>query len=269
MGNNMKHLTLVATVLLFANSALAQMGTPLYSLQEKMERFEHDLILLQQRVYKGRIADEESGEKVSDEQADELLNKIMAQEMALNELTQKVEQLTHELAQTKEQLTKMNADIDVRFKLLEQEKTPAHTESPDKTKTPDIPQKTPETQYDEAYKLLREGKHVAAEKAFLAFIKNNPKHDLAGNANYWLGETYYARGQYEQAAPIFAEGFTTYKNNSKAPDNLLKLGLTMNKLGKKEEACEAFAALPDEFPKAVQTTLTRAKDEAKKLACAQ
>lgn len=269
MGNNMKYLTLVATVLLLANSALAQMGTPLYSLQEKMERFEHDLILLQQRVYKGHLPNNDKSESVSDEQADELLNKIMAQETALSELTQKVEQLTHELSQTKEQLNKMNADIDVRFKLLEKTKGTDNISKTEEAKTLAAPQKTPKEQYDDAYKLLREGNHVAAEKAFLKFIENNPKHDLAGNANYWLGETYYARGQYEQAAPIFAEGFTTYKKNSKAPDNLLKLGLTMNKLGKKEEACSAFTALPDEFPKANATILTRAKDEAKKLACPQ
>ena len=265
----MKHLTLVATVLFFANSALAQMGTPLYSLQEKMERFEHDLILLQQRVYKGHIISDDKETTVSNEQADDLLNKIMAQESALNELTQKVEQLTHELSQTKEHLSKMNADIEMRFKLLEQDKTSKNESTASQKTTADAPKKTPQEQYDEAYNLLREGKHVAAEKAFLDFIKNNPSHDLAGNANYWLGETYYARGQYEQAAPIFAEGFTTYKKNSKAPDNLLKLGLTMNKLGKKEEACSAFTALPDEFPKANATTLTRAKDEAKKLACPQ
>lgn len=267
MGNNMKHLTLIATVILFANSALAQMGTPLYSLQEKMERFEHDLILLQQRVYKGHLSDDTSTQGVSNEQADELLNKIMSQEIALNELTQKVEQLTHELSQTKEQLGKINADIDVRFKLLEQEKKTQVSETKTPKKEEEKTSKTPQEQYDDAYKLLREGNHVAAEKAFLDFIKTNPKHDLAGNANYWLGETYYARGQYEQAAPIFAEGFTTYKNNSKAADNLLKLGLTFGKLNKKDEACSAFTTLPDEFPKAAQTTLTRAKDEAKKLAC--
>lgn len=269
MRNNMKHLTLVATILLLANSALAQMGTPLYSLQEKMERLEHDLILVQQRVYKGHTPSDNSEQPVSNEQADELLNKIMAQETALSELTQKVEQLTHELSQTKEQLSKINADVDVRFNLLEQKKTSDDNKKTEDGKTSDTPKKTPKEQYDDAYKMLREGNHIAAEKAFLKFIEDNPKDDLAGNANYWLGETYYARGQYEQAAPIFAEGFTTYKNNSKAADNLLKLGLTMSNLGKKEQACEAFTALPDEFPKASATTLTRAKDEAKKLACQQ
>ena len=137
----------------------------------------------------------------------------MAQETALSDLTQKVEQLMHELSQTKEQLNKMNADIDVRFKLLEQSKGSENTSKTEDVKKTATPQKTPKEQYDDAYKLLREGNHIAAEKAFLKFIENNPKHDLAGNANYWLGETYYARGQYEQAAPIFAEGFTTYKKN--------------------------------------------------------
>ena len=126
---------------------------------------------------------------------------------------------------------------------------------------------TPKEQYDAAYALLRKGDHVGAEKAFLAFIEAHSKHDLAGNANYWLGETYYARGQFEQAAPIFAEGFTTYKDNIKGPDNLLKLGLTMDKLGKKDEACMAFTSIDEEFPKAEQSIKDRAKEEAQKLAC--
>ena len=98
-------------------------------------------------------------------------------------------------------------------------------------------------------------------------MKKYPKSDLVGNANYWLGETYYARGKFEQAVGIFADGFTKYKKNSKAPDNLLKLGLSMNKLGRKQDACTAFTSLSSEFPKAAQTLKNRAKAEAKKLSC--
>lgn len=264
----MKYLTLGTAFLFTSLSVSAQTGTPLYTLQEKIERIEHDLILVQQRVYKGPQAEEKaSGSKLNADQADDLLSRLTAQEQVINELTERVEQLTHEVQQTSNQLKKINADIDVRFKLLEENKSSENKNELQDKKTTDKSITTPQEQYEAAYQLLREGKHVKAETAFLAFIKDNPKHDLAGNANYWLGETYYARGQYEQAAPIFAEGFTTYKNNSKAPDNLLKLGLTMHKLGKKEEACTAFSTLADEFPKANQNIKNRAKDEAKKLSC--
>lgn len=256
---------LFATVIYFCSlPVLAQTGSALYTLQDKIDRIEHDLILVQQRVYKEKVPQGET-QSVSDEQADELLNKIMAQETALSEITQTTEQMSHDITQLKEQIKKLSADIDVRFKLLEKETT--QPQSPVSQDISTAEKKAPKEQYEDAYTLLKQGNHIAAEKAFIQFIKDNPKHDLAGNANYWLGETYYARGHYEQAAPIFAEGFTTYKNNSKAPDNLLKLGLTMNKLGKKEEACTAFTSLAEEFPKADKNILTRAKDEAEKLAC--
>ena len=58
-----------------------------------------------------------------------------------------------------------------------------------------------------------------------------------------------------------------YKKNSKAADNLLKLGLTMNKLNKKTEACTAFKSLSTEFPKADKKLKDRAAAEAKKLSC--
>lgn len=264
MGNDMKKLLLSIAVSLWILPVSAQTGSSLYSLQDKIERLEHDLILVQQRVYKGRMPQDETP-AVSNEQADELLNKIMAQETALSDLTQTVEQLTHEINILQENLKKLNADIDVRFNLLEKQ----DKQKNDSVVQNVVSQKTPQEQYDAAYTLLKKGEHVAAEKAFLKFIKDNPKHDLAGNANYWVGETYYARGNYDQAAPIFAEGFTTYKNNSKAPDNLLKLGMSMNKLGKKEEACTAFTSLANEFPKASQTLKDRAKDEAEKLSCNQ
>jgi len=126
---------------------------------------------------------------------------------------------------------------------------------------------TPKEHYDTAYDLLKRGKYEAAEAQFQDFIKKYPKDKLAGNANYWLGETYYARGQMEQAAGIFADGVSTYKDNSKAPDNLFKLGLTMKQLGKKEEACTAFSNLAEAFPKADKTLKERAQEEVKKLSC--
>lgn len=258
-------------LLCIALPAMAQSARSIENLQEKVERMEHDLILMQKKVYQpaggiNLMGGSGAMQDINADTTDELLSKVAQQEQALQELTDKVEKMTFEITGLSEKFNKLNADIEVRFKLLEQAATqPAAQPVTQPVKT--VAKGTDKEQYDAAYTLLRQGDHVGAEKAFLAFIENNPKSDLAGNANYWLGETYYARGQYELAAPVFAEGFTTYKNNSKAPDNLLKLGMTMDRLGKKQEACTAFASLPDEFPKADKSLKDRAKNEAKKLAC--
>lgn len=51
------------------------------------------------------------------------------------------------------------------------------------------------------------------------FLRQFPNDGLAGNAQYWLGETYYVRQDYQNAAIAFGEGFQRYPKSAKAPDN--------------------------------------------------
>ena len=128
---------------------------------------------------------------------------------------------------------------------------------------------TPEEQYREAFGLLRKQDFPAAEQALSRFVADHPKDPLAGNAQYWLGETYYVRGQYENAAIAFTEGFQTYPDSTKAPDNLLKLGMSLANLGKNEDACTAFGHLIDNFPNASNVVLDRARQERQNRGCPQ
>ncbi len=282
----------------FSLSATAQVNDNFAILNDRMDRLERDMTFIQRRVYQPQ--EEESkfsfmgfGKKKQTDngpidQTDELYSKLTAQEEALQQLTARLEEQSFEIAKLQEKIAKMNADTDIRFKMLEDNAATSNanalnTQKNDKRKSAAgktnaaggantatasaTANKSVKEQYDAAYGLLKKGDHVGAEKGFITFIEKNPKSNLAGNANYWLGETYYARGQYEQAVGVFAEGFTTYKNNSKAPDNLLKLGMSMAHLKKKDEACTAFKSLPVEFPKANASLKKRAQDEAKKLSC--
>lgn len=128
---------------------------------------------------------------------------------------------------------------------------------------------TPEEQYRAAFGLLRKQDFQAAEQALGNFVRNHPNDPLAGNAQYWLGETYYVRGQYENAAIAFTEGFQTYPDSTKAPDNLLKLGMSLANLGKNEDACTAFSHLIDNFPNASNVVLDRARQESQNRGCPQ
>ena len=130
-----------------------------------------------------------------------------------------------------------------------------------------LPAGTPEEQYRFAYKLLIQTDYVDAENAFRAFVTAHPDHNLAGNAHYWLGETYYVRNDFNSAARTFAEGYRKFPKSAKGPDNLLKLALSLVRLGNKQDACVTFARLSKEFPKAPPNIIGRAKAERKNNGC--
>ncbi len=126
---------------------------------------------------------------------------------------------------------------------------------------------TPEEQYKYAFGLLSQANYGEAELALRGFVEQNPDDPLAGNAKYWLGETFYVRQDYQQAAVTFAEAYQEYPNSSKAPDNLLKLGMSLSALGSKNDACGTFAELLKRYPQAAATVLQRAKQERQRLSC--
>jgi tol-pal system protein YbgF len=131
----------------------------------------------------------------------------------------------------------------------------------------DLPDGSPAEQYEHAFGLLRQADYGTAERALAAFLEAHPDHELAGNAKYWLGETYYVRGNYSQAAVTFAEGFQNYGDSSKAADNLLKLGMSLARLDRDDDACGIFGELLNRFPDAPNNILQRARREQERLEC--
>ncbi len=121
--------------------------------------------------------------------------------------------------------------------------------------------------YSRAFSLLQTSRFAEAEAAFKDFLTRYPDHRLAGNAQYWLGETYYVRHDYKQAARYFAEGYQQYPEGNKAPDNLLKLGLSLAGMGKKEEACITFEQLLKTHANGGNPILDRTKREQNRLGC--
>jgi tol-pal system protein YbgF len=124
-------------------------------------------------------------------------------------------------------------------------------------------------QYDAAMQLLRAGDYAGAEGGLQLFLELNPDNALAPNAAYWLAETHYVRKDYSAAAAAFARNYRIYgKDDTKAPDNLLKLGMSLQGLQETEKACRTFAELAKEFPNVpahIQQALSRERERA---ACA-
>jgi len=132
-----------------------------------------------------------------------------------------------------------------------------------------LPNDTPEKQYEFATSFLKVGDYTTAERAFREFVKANPEHKLAGNAQYWYAETFRIRQLYTDAATAYLEGYQTYPKGEKAPINLLKLGVSMVQIGEKEQGCKMIVGVEKEYPKANQSVLQKAKYESKKFECSK
>lgn len=124
----------------------------------------------------------------------------------------------------------------------------------------------PEVIYERSYESLLRRQFGDAEVGFRGFLEQHRDHSLAGNAQYWLGETYYVQGDYKQAAQAFLSGYRDFPKSRKAADSLLKLGLSLNRLGQKEQACAAYMQVGSQFPKAAEAK-KRAQSEIKRAGC--
>jgi tol-pal system protein YbgF len=130
-----------------------------------------------------------------------------------------------------------------------------------------LPEGDTSTRYKHAFHYLRKREFKNAEIALQEFIDAHPNDPLAGNAMYWLGESYYTRGLFGKAAETFVSGYEKYSRSSKTPDNLLKLGFSLARLKRSEDACVAFAQLLKEFPRVALSTKRRATIESKRIGC--
>ena len=130
-----------------------------------------------------------------------------------------------------------------------------------------LPDSEPEKQYEFATSFLKVGDYTTAERAFREFVIINPKHELAGNAQYWYAETFRIRQLYTDAASAYLEGYQKYPKGNKAPINLLKLGVSLVQIGEKDQGCLMIVGVEKQYPKAKQSVLQKAKYEEKKFEC--
>lgn len=139
--------------------------------------------------------------------------------------------------------------------------TPAPSAGPAPAGSPSPANSSPQAlaAYDAALGLLRKGEYLQAEASLKSFLASFGNDRLAANAQYWLGETYYARGDFRSAAQTFLTGVKTYPDSPKAPDTFLKLGISLVNMGEKERGCQVLTELPSRYPDASPTTKSRAE----------
>lgn len=273
-----------------AGMAFAQSGTPdMRSLSNRLDRIENELSDLQRQTYSGGAPTGAPRSLDGGTGSADLQSRVLELEEQVRSLNGRLEEANHRASSAERQLELFKADVDLRFQDLagggaggggapavreegsgapaQLSPPPAGGEAPAASGASVLPSGTPEAQYDFAIDLMKRGQYDQARQAFQEFLQVHPNHNLAGNAQYWLGETYYAQNDFKRAGDAFLTGYTTYASSNKAPDSLLKLGMSLAALGNKDAACTVWGELGSRFPQATPAIVARARLERQKAGC--
>lgn len=121
--------------------------------------------------------------------------------------------------------------------------------------------------YQVGYNHVLSGDYGLAEKEFATYIQSYPKGARIADANFWLGEAQYSQRKYNEAAKTFLNAHQTYSKSPKAPEMLLKLGMSLAALDSTDTACATLREVPKRYPSASKAILAKASSEQKRLAC--
>lgn len=278
-------------------------------LVNRLNQMDNQIQTLSQAVFKGGVIPQKTQEdyefQTMQAQASpaDIEVRLSQLEREIRALTGRVETVAHDISKVEDQLMRKINDLELRIQDMEggpprsettrnapvynapqpiqgrDNRTPDDTQQgamqaqrlgtlPGGTETETLRQ-LPIDMYETAFAKLKDGQYEEAETSFREFIAENPEHRLVSNARYWLGETFYVRENYEQAARAFARGYKENPSGAKAPDNLLKLGLALDGLGNREDACVALIQLTQKFPDGPRPVLNRAAQEIERLDCSR
>jgi len=281
--------------LAFSDAALAQSGNT-QALERKIDVLERQLQAVQRKVFQGGgsqyFPPQEQSGGISQQSLDtpqsggnllaDLEVRVAALENRVRQLTGQIEETGFRTNQLRDEFNQFRDETNFRFK--EMGEGPASTVNPPLAENtqvqpvtdegtapafiPQRPERTdPQQSFDKAFKLMSQGEYVSAENAFGTFLEEHRQHQLASNAQYWLGRTYLVQKKYAKAAAAFFAGQTDYPEGSKAPHSLLGLGTSLFELGQQDEACAALDLLSRDYPDAPQDVKQRLTAENSRMAC--
>lgn len=144
-------------------------------------------------------------------------------------------------------------------KLMEMEKTAPPEEPPGEAK---IPTTAAGHLYKDAYETFQRDDMEGARRKFEAFLRTYPNMDLSDNAQFWIGETYYRKKDFEKAILEYEKAIVKYPEGDKVPSALLKQGLAFLELGDKTNARNLLKRVSDRYPQTEQADIAKRRLEA-------
>ncbi len=115
--------------------------------------------------------------------------------------------------------------------------------------------------YKEAYETLHRGDLEGARRKFEGFLKQYPNTELSDNAQFWIGETYYQKKDFERAILEYEKAIVKYPEGDKIPAALFKQALAFQELGDKTNARNLFKRVIEKYPHSEQAEMAKKKLE--------
>ena len=205
----------------------------------------------------------------------ELKNSAIEKDMLKVQITEMETQvkILREKNSTLEEMVKNTAAAQKRFEELktgtEKPPLPAAAEPQEQTKPApknkdQIPEKrdsavTKTQAYDAALQAFKDKKYKTAREKFEAFLKDYPQNDLTDNAQFWIGEAYYAEKAYEDAILAYETLLKQFPDSKKASGALLKQGIAFIEIGDLKTGKTILDKLVEKYPDSPEAVLARKK----------
>jgi len=116
--------------------------------------------------------------------------------------------------------------------------------------------------YKDAYETYQKGDYEGARRKFEAFLKQYPNTELSDNAQFWIGETYYGKKDYEKAILEYEKAIAKYPEGDKVPAALLKQALAFLELGDKTNGRNLLKRVMERYPESEQADMAKKRLEA-------
>jgi len=169
---------------------------------------------------------------------------------------------SREMAESLDRMEGKLDDIMARFR-IQSERQPAPRTAPSAT-APDSsavsakPMTANSTQlYDQATSDLTQGRYAMALGGYRNYLQRYPDTDLADNAQYGVGECFFAQAKFDSALVEYKQVGVRWASGDRAPAALYKVGLCQERLGRKDEAKQTFQDLVKRFPQSGEAQLAR------------
>ena len=130
-----------------------------------------------------------------------------------------------------------------------------------------LPVADPAAIYDDARARLLDGDFDGAQSGFESFVTDHGDDPRAGEAWYWLGETFFVRNNFSKSADAYIASLRAQPAGTRAPDALVRLAASLHGLDRTSEACDTLARFSRQFPNASAASRDRAARESVRAGC--
>ena len=178
----------------------------------------------------------------------------------IDQLRSNLEDTNYRLAQLSQQLAATNQELK-SLRSLAIVSPNAAGSAPTPSNLPGASSEDPQTQYQGAYNSYLRGNYDLAILGFRQYLENFANTELADNATYWIGESYYNQGKFRQAIQEFDSMLQKYARSDKRASALLKKGYALLESGQREQGIAQLRSVVSEHPSTDEANLAKQRLE--------